>query len=504
MSDVAPASGRVRTAASALRSRFRLIALAPVLVLVAVGAWAFASPAGSAPDDEFHLASIWCANDARTDLCKPGTKEGERYLSPALVHVSCYAYDPTHTPVCQDQFLTEPEEPTELTARGSFENNYPPLYYGFMNLFASNDMQVSAVIMRLVNALLFVGISTALYLLLPVRRRPTLVWTFLVTMVPLGLFVLASDNPSSWSIIGVGMSWLALVGFFETAGRRRIALGALFGLTVLMAAGSRADAAVYTIIGSTIAGFLTFERTRSWLKSAILPVVFAVLGLYFFVSSRQVAVVATGLGDSSTGTGLDKPTLFAYNFSQLPNLWVGSFGVWNLGWLDTVMPPIVWVGALAAFVGVVFVGLGRSSRRKTLGVIGLGLALFAIPMYVLVQGDNAVGTNVQPRYILPLIIMLAGVATFVVGTVRVGLSAVQLWLIGAILAIAQSFALYTNIRRYVTGSQSSVPFLDTAIEWWWSGPVVSPMTLWFIGSLAFTGLLFVLLREMRKTNELAA
>ena len=78
MSEPTPGTGRVRSAVATLRSRFRLIALAPALVLVAVGAWAFASPAGSAPDDEFHLASIWCANDARTDLCKPGTQEGER------------------------------------------------------------------------------------------------------------------------------------------------------------------------------------------------------------------------------------------------------------------------------------------------------------------------------------------------------------------------------------------------------------------------------------------
>ena len=32
------------------------------LALVAVGlAWSLASPAGSSPDDDFHLASIWCA-----------------------------------------------------------------------------------------------------------------------------------------------------------------------------------------------------------------------------------------------------------------------------------------------------------------------------------------------------------------------------------------------------------------------------------------------------------
>ena len=486
------------------RFSFRLILLVPVLVLISLGAWAFASPAGSAPDDEFHLASIWCANDARTDLCKPGPEEGQRYISPALVHVSCYAHDANRTPECQAEFLAQPEEPTALTERGSFENNYPPVYYAFMNLFVSGDMQVSAIIMRFVNALLFVAISTALYLLLPVARRPTLVWTFLISMVPLGLFVLASDNPSSWAIIGVGMSWLALVGFFETTGRRRIALGALFGLTVIMAAGSRADAALYTIIGSTIACFLTFERTRTWLKLAILPVVFAAVGIFFFFASRQATVLSSGLGGAERMLPIDKLGLLAYNFAELPVLWLGVFGNWNLGWLDTVMPPIVWVGSFAVFIGVVFIGIGASTRRKTAAVIALGLALFVVPMYVLVAGNNSVGQNVQPRYILPLVIVLAGVAMFGVGARRLRFSTFQLVLVGLALAFAQTFALYVNIRRYVTGAGATNPNLDGGVVWWWSGPVVSPMTLWFIGSAAFTALVFVLLREMRKTYELAA
>ena len=35
--------------------------VAPLLLLFALAAWAVASPVGAAPDDDFHLASIWCA-----------------------------------------------------------------------------------------------------------------------------------------------------------------------------------------------------------------------------------------------------------------------------------------------------------------------------------------------------------------------------------------------------------------------------------------------------------
>ena len=70
--------------------------------------------------------------------------------------------------------------------------------------------------MRFLNILLFVGLSTALYLLLPLGRRRVLIGLSLLTSVPLGSFLIASNNPSSWAIIGVGFSWLALLGYFET------------------------------------------------------------------------------------------------------------------------------------------------------------------------------------------------------------------------------------------------------------------------------------------------
>ena len=49
-------------------------------------------------------------------------------------------------------------------------------------------------------------------------------------------------------------------------------------------------------------------------------------------------------------------------------------------------------------------------------------------------------------------------------------------------------SLHVNLRRYVTGADVFAPNLDSAPEWWWSIPF-SPMTVWFLGTLAFTGML---------------
>lgn len=482
--------------------RVRFIHLAPVLVLVVLGGWALASPVGSAPDDDFHLTSIWCANGTRADLCLPGPTSGERIVPPAVLYAPCFAQDPEVTPACQLASLERGSEPTVVTNRGSFDNNYPPLFYATMNLFAGPDLIVSALTMRLVNILLFIAISTALWMLLPTTRRTALAWGWLITSVPLGVFLIASNNPSSWAVMGVGFSWLSLLGYFETAGRRRIALGVIFTVTAFMAAGSRGDAAIYTVLGSAIAGFLTFRPTRAWLTAAVLPAALTIVAVLFFFSSQQSGVVTSGLGNGQIPPGgiSDPLVLVAYNLLSVPFLWAGVFGAWGLGWLDTTMPAIVATGALAVFIAVAFTGIGAASRRKSIAVVGLAAVLWLLPTYVLVRGLNVVGQNVQPRYLLPLIVIMGGLAVLPVVNRALTLGRLQIAAVGLTLAVAQSVALHVNMRRYVTGTDNQGWNLNAGIEWWWTGPVVSPMLVWAVGSLAFAALLTILVREVSRQH----
>jgi hypothetical protein len=494
----------VETPARTWRSRFRLIHLAPLLALIALSAWIFASPIGSSPDDDFHLTSTWCANGLRTDLCESGPTDAERVVAPVLLHASCYAYQPEISAACQDEYLALDPEPSAVTDRGSFENNYPPVYYFVMNTFASHDLQVSALVMRFVNVLLFLGIVTALYLLLPVSRRGSLLWGWIITMVPLGMFLVASNNPSSWAIIGVGSSWLAVVGYFETLGRRRIALGAIAAVGVVMAAGARGDAALYSVIGMAVACILTLRRERAWLLQAILPVALSIVAIAFYFSSRQATVAISGLNnDAATDVPLDSFGRVAYNLLNMPSLWSGIFGSWGLGWLDVTLPAVVYLGGLAAFVAIAFAGIRERSWRKTGIIAGLALVLWLLPAYVLFRGNNVVGENVQPRYLLPLIIIVAGVAVFTLVGRGLALGGVQQFFIVIALGMAQSVALHLNLRRYITGINEQGWNLDAGTTWWWAGLPISPMGVWLLGSAAFTVLLFVLVRQLGRRHELS-
>jgi hypothetical protein len=508
-SAAAPAGWGPRTAAR-LR-RLRPIHAVPVLAAIALAAWAFSSPIGSSPDDDFHLTSIWCGNPLDTAACEPGTEPGTRVVPEAVVEApSCYAQRPEISASCQaDTFDLDPT-PSVETDRGNFEHNYPPVYYAVMSVLVGPGIEQSILLMRLLNVVLFVGLTTALFCLLPRTRRPALAWGWLIVSVPLGMFLLASNNPSAWALIGVGSSWLALLGFFETTGRTRVALGALFVVTALMASGARGDAALYTIMGSALAIFLAARRDRGFLLSTILPAAMAVVSLIFFLTSQQSAVVSSGLGGSTGvsgaplgGDGGHKSgfTLLAYNLLMVPSLWTGVFGDWGLGWLDTGVPAVVRVGAAGIFAAVVFANLRRIDLRKGIAVLGVGLVLWLLPTFILVRGGNEVGENVQPRYILPIMVVLAILACLPVLGRGFRPSWLQVGLVGGTLLVAEAFSLHANIRRYVTGDDVQGWNLDAGAEWWWHIPF-SPMAVWGIGVLAYAGVLVILGREVVKRDVL--
>lgn len=469
--------------------------MAPLLVFVALAAWALSSPVGASPDDDFHLTSIWCAT-GDSQYCAPSGDEGTRLVPPAVANPACFAYDADKSAGCQNR-IDFTAGATEETERGNFAGGYPVVYYGTMSLFVGPDVHTSVLVMRLVNIALFVGLGVALYLFLPANRRQILIWQWALTTVPLGLFVLASNNPSSWAVMGVGYGWLALLGFYEARGRTRVALGALYLLAAVMASGSRSDATVLFVLATFAAVLLSAHLTRRFWLSSILPLAgFAICAL-LFRASRSSDAVTGGLGEQ-LGVGAIVQRI-AYNLTEVPSIWTGIFGQsWGLGWLDTSMPAVVWVSGLAAVIGAGFVAARASSARKSFVVLVGASALALIPVVLLVLSGNDVGDDYQPRYLLPLIIVFIGAVFFTDGAQQVRLSRVQTWLIVTVLSAAQFIALYLNTRRYVTGIDALSPDLDAGREWWWN-LVITPNIAWIMGSLCFAGALALMLPRHRVT-----
>ncbi|MFT3944845.1 MAG: DUF2142 domain-containing protein [Ancrocorticia sp.] len=494
--------------------------IVPLLAFTALACWAVSSPVGSSPDDDFHHVSIWCAQGERDGLCEYTESANERLVPAALVATKCYAHKPNATGKCGTDALTDPLHALTRTERGNFGTEsglYPPLYYTAMSVFASQNITWSVITIRLVNSFAYVAMMTALCALLPAHRRPTLITASAVTMIPVGAFLLASANPSSWALIAGCTVPLAVVGYFETEGRRRQGLAALALLATLMGGGARSDAALYVILTIIAAIILFARRERSFWVSALWPLALALLSSYFVLSTQQSAsALATTSGSGSGGLLLD-------NLLALPVMWAGALGApspieqWGLGWLDTSMPAIVWMAMLLVCATAVLGGVASATGRKLFVVSAAFAALWVIPLYIIQSWGVHTGQWVQPRYILPLLTIFVTFALLrapggpgSTGTGN-GLRGVgngsgrniggeiggdlarplpftrnQRHICAVAIVAANSVALFINMRRYTHGADSQAINLGHNASWWWEGSIPAPMTIWAAGTLAFT------------------
>ena len=486
------------------------LCVVPLLLLIGLGAWAVSSPVASSPDDDFHMVSIWCAADGVTSVCESSGKPTTRFVAPGLIESRCFVFLPKQSANCQTETGIFSSNTLVESDRGSFSSNYPPVYYSFMHLFAGDDIQLSVVLMRLVNVLIFVLLNCWLWFALPRKYHLTQILMWLVTLIPLGISIIASVNPSSWAITGVGISWLSLFAWLsnvDRSARSNWQLMSLFVISSVIAAGSRADAAIYVICGITTAIVLAADaKENTSIKRLMIPLIIVCLCVLFFILSGQSAVVNEGLPPESRSVSApesfsEQLGLFLGNAIQLPSLILGIFGYWNLGWNDTEMPIFTWVASGGIFAGVVFMGLKGMYRRQTFVTVLLGALIYLIPLYVLQKSLVPVGTQVQPRYLLPLLLIFTGVVLLPRVSSSLKFSNFQIVTIIGGLFVAYSLALHFNIRRYVTGVDINSPNLNANIEWWWNlGP--TPMFVWAAGSVSMLLLSIIFYRTFESSKRL--
>lgn len=452
----------------------------PITLFVALLAWAFASPIGSSPDEDYHLASIWCAQGASDGICEPGSDSGSRKIPEILTSHVCYAFASAQSAECASNLSSSKLVETE---RGSFTGAYPPIYYWVMGLFVTGDPLLSVLLMRAFNALLLVATLLSLRSLKSVLSPSIPNWLIPTTFVPLGMFIVPSVSPSSWALTSAVLVLPSAYVFLRTRNNRlKVYAGFLVGIGVMMGAGSRGDSATYTVLALLLAVLLAYRKTNKSLAKLGYIFVLSTFSIIIFLSTGQSAI----LTPDATPVALTPQMIlsnFATNIIQLPQLWTGVFGTTGLGWLDTPMPAIVWVTSLFVFSGVTYWSLKVLHWRKSVALLTLGLALVVVPMYIFVNLQVTVGSWVQARYIMPLIVMFMIVVLFNMPA-SLGLNHAQVWLVVTLAGVANAFALFTNMRRYISGLDVASPNLNNGVEWWWNG-TPSPMFFWILGSLSF-------------------
>jgi len=473
-------------------------AISIVSVLIALSSWAITSPVGSSPDDDYHLVSIWCGQGFRDGLCEQGSEPGQVLVRETLKSNSfCFASQPLESGFCP-----ETDSRGETTRTNGGEN--PRIFYWVNSWLASDQIVASVISIRIFNATLIILALALVLVFLPTHLRRVSVIGVLMTSLPLGLFIIPSTNPSSWGFGAILVFFSAFVGFLATSSRRdRIALGVLSFLSVLMAAGSRPDSALYVGIAMSVAFILTMSRKL--LKPVNLgfsALLIALTGFFFLSAGNTSATVSGAPGGNLTVATLGSTLL---NFVTLPDLWVGAFGGWGLGWLDTPLPSSVWALTYGMYFALLFASIRFFDIRQMIATSLVFVSLIAVPIAALTASGLVVGQFVQPRYLLPLLGLLLAAAMYrYSSSCGLELTRGQVWPIGLVFVGANAIAMHINLRRYLTGMDGNKLSLEHEIEWWWverpfPGAVLwlSPNYVWVVGSLAF-GLFLVSLWKLRR------
>ena len=498
------------------RTRSTLTALlVGVLALLSFGSWAFSSAVGSAPDDDYHLTSIWCSS-FQGDLCEVDPGGEGVYIPEALREaIYCYYHNPYQSAGCQP-FLdgTDPRPDVPFGHNNPSRSLYPDGYYQFSHLFKVDSIQATALTVRFVNLGVFLAVGFGLFFALPHRLRSAWIWMWTLGLVPMGMFIIPSSNPSSWAITAVAGGWIALVGYLETKGPRSWVLGILYLGSIGLAMSARIDSVLYLGFASLVAVWLSGLRGRELFKKTWMGLIgLAAVIVQLSINPANLSRVIRGIGQRSevydeplpwttTGEVID-PNAFDWsllwnNLWNIPGLWLGVFGgfPWgSLGWLDTSVPQIVLVGTILVLAGVTFLSIRAANKTKIVSILITLGALWGMPLYLLQLGGFQAGEELQPRYLMPLMMVFLGTIVVTQTGMPIITDRARLWFVLGALTLANAIALHTNIRRYTTGIRVQGFNLDSPREWWWPflPDMIGPTFVWAIGALSFGALLWVLL-----------
>ena len=442
----------------------RVLAFSLALLVVFVG-WAISTPVGSAPDDDYHLASTWCAPGERAGVCELDPVDPRSRLLPEDVFQAhaCYAFRGEKDASCSDRLTSS--RMVSTTRVNQTSGLYPGGFYEVMGVFVGSDAERSVLVMRLFNAGVAILLLIGALLLAPRGIARSLAVATMIVYVPMGLFIVPSTNPSSWAITGIASVWvfgLSLMSI-DTWRRKRtwlLAGGAIVG--ALMAMSARVDAAVYVGFTAVVIGVIVgWPGIRRQWKGAGVLALLSLAGLWVFLTTEPpVSPGGEALGTAEPGIGL-----FLTNVVNAPVYLQQVLGG-PLGWYDVNLPTWVPITGILFVAMVMYRQLAQEPSRVLAASVLAFAGVIAVPVAFLQLGGLVVGELVQPRYFLPLMLVFVATAGLHVN-VRRGYPwprSVAL-VMTPLLAISAILSYWYTAHRYAAGSTQGLFDLDLVIGW---------------------------------------
>jgi hypothetical protein len=472
------------------------------------------SPLGSAPDDAYHASQIWCANNA-SDQCEIVSQEGEMltvrvpYISP-----NCF-----WNPSFQNASCILQTENADGQVASFGRSDYPNGMYKVLNKFVTGNPTQSVLSMRMFNGFLAASIILSALFLSPRKLRYALVVSWMPVLNPHGFFFISSINPTGWSFLSIATNWIflyLLLQSIHTARQNIWRFSTVIGmylLTLIIGLVSRWDSRVFLAVTS-LTVFLIANKEFKWVKVRhIAMTALGFVGLLIVLMERSYRIrSAFSLNPIKNNSGFETFQYLIYLLVHLIEFPVGVFGVdtaWGgLGGLFPSTPPMVGYIGLSIALGSLVIAFTKPNRLQVFSASLIALAILGAVYQQQNLGRYLVGDMVAPRYIMGMVAVLLGVATltsrdnyniFFTKHFRIGGT--------ALLGIAHSVALYSNMDRFITfglGTTGTFKGFNQEGRWWWDSSI-SPYFVWGLGSLAFgvflTAVWQVCLPEVSDSNN---
>ena len=483
----------------------RLRETVPPFLLIILGlCWTFASPIGSAPDEDFHLTTIWCLK-GENNLCNFGVSDSRKVPAIWSSWPPCYVNWPNSDKSAE--CLTNLELPLQLVAtnRYSRPGEDPILFYQVMNSFAGDNPINSVNFMRFFNVLIssflfFLAIYVAPFI---VKRALILSWG--LALIPIGIFNIASTNPSSWTITGIGTLWAFLLSLiFHRKSRNKMFYLSITGflLSLIISLGSRNDSRIYVLVTFIAVALLFITKKR--IIDRIKLVIFL---LVIFISITSAVLWKFRLNfmyPSWYYPGAliekDQPNAFLALILEFPSFFLGLLGgpipatdltkrdlfenfAYGISWSDFSFPSAVGILLGISFMSIISISINKSSLPKIFSLTFMFFTTMAIIVYVRGLNPEINDAQITPRYILPLFLLLVGIALLSTTTNSYLIGPVQSMAVTTLLTIGGSVAWLVTISRFAIGPNDAFTNFFQSSEWWVLSPTFSRLEFFALATL---------------------
>lgn len=458
-----------------------------LLLFVVIAAWFLTMASTSGPDADFHLASTWCAGGIRANQCEEGTSPRTRRV-PEFILGNCSRN--VQVGVCGQKMVE--------TARLNTPGLHNQIFYKLNALLVGEDPRSSILLMRIFNAALFLGIVlAALFLSSPLLRRTFAIG--LAISMPAILRSVTSVTNQAWEISGLVGCWVFILEAFRPANRSRIRRGISLTMAIFCAVlvgVTRWDGVILLILECTacLAILLSQRGVRlmiivSWVIGLMLLLL---LTLNLFAPQR-LSVPYMGIlhGESAVNARFDFSTwdLVFHNFHHSARFVLESLGGrFSTAGEDGALGPTIFIlpFILGWLASLVIERLTSTYIVVTLIVAG---GLVAFPVLASASNAETLPGLITPRYIAPFAVAAIGLLLFSASNsgALLKMRNTTRHMLVAVISISQASALHIALRERVSGTNVGISTVNlNNYVLWWPDIWISPLTVWFSASVAFT------------------